>query len=162
VVGDGSRRAEVQALATAGPSAVTWIPYHSSPNELASLYRAADLFVHPGVQETFGLVALEAQACGTPVLGFRGTAMDEIIVEGTADWAEQQTAEALVRALDGAVQRDLNSRRDTIAQAVRERHSWQRAFERLFSIYEQVRSDYTDRRGHGRRQTIHDSQLPGV
>lgn len=36
--------------------------------ELAALYRAADLVVVPSHHESFGLVALEAQACGTPVV----------------------------------------------------------------------------------------------
>ena len=35
---------------------------------LADLYRAADIVVVPSRSESFGLVALEAQACGTPVL----------------------------------------------------------------------------------------------
>src|SRR4029079_5149373 len=36
--------------------------------ELVSLYRAADLVAVPSHNESFGLVALEAQACGTPVV----------------------------------------------------------------------------------------------
>jgi D-inositol-3-phosphate glycosyltransferase len=38
------------------------------PRELARLYRAADLVAVPSHNESFGLVALEAQACGTPVV----------------------------------------------------------------------------------------------
>jgi D-inositol-3-phosphate glycosyltransferase len=38
------------------------------PDELADLYRAADLVAVPSYSESFGLVALEAQACGTPVV----------------------------------------------------------------------------------------------
>jgi glycosyltransferase involved in cell wall biosynthesis len=39
-------------------------------NELASLYAAADLFVFPSHADTFGLVMVEAMACGTPVAAF--------------------------------------------------------------------------------------------
>jgi D-inositol-3-phosphate glycosyltransferase len=39
-----------------------------APAELADLYRAADLVAVPSYNESFGLVALEAQACGTPVV----------------------------------------------------------------------------------------------
>src|SRR5262249_37524000 len=78
VVGDGLQRAELLDLQrTTG--AVTWLDYCAEAPRLAALYRAADLFVHPGVQETFGLVTLEAQACGTPVIGIRGSYMDRII-----------------------------------------------------------------------------------
>lgn len=40
----------------------------TAPSELADYYRAADLVVMPSHNESFGLVALEAQACGTPVV----------------------------------------------------------------------------------------------
>ena len=59
--------------------------------ELARYYRAADLFVHPGVQETFGLVALESQACGTPVVGIRGSYMDNVIFHEQESWALENT-----------------------------------------------------------------------
>ena len=39
---------------------------------LSIVYSAADLFVFPSLQETFGQTALEAMACGTPVVGFEG------------------------------------------------------------------------------------------
>lgn len=42
-----------------------------SAGELAQMYRAADVVVVPSFSESFGLVALEAQACGTPVMAHR-------------------------------------------------------------------------------------------
>jgi len=58
-------------------------------------YRAANLFVHPSVQETFGLVALESQACGTPVVGIRGSYMDRIILPyDQKSWAQKNSPDA--------------------------------------------------------------------
>ncbi len=68
---------------------VTWLQYCTDSLELARFYRAADLFVHPGVQETFGLMALESQACGTPVVGIRGSYMDRIIFRSQEPWARE-------------------------------------------------------------------------
>lgn len=45
---------------------VTFLPPQSRP-DLANLFRAADLVLVPSYSESFGLVAIEAQACGTPV-----------------------------------------------------------------------------------------------
>ena len=78
VIGDGPQRDQLRQL-QARTGNVSWIQYCTDSAELARYYRAADLFVHPGVQETFGFVALESQACGTPVVGIRGSYMDRII-----------------------------------------------------------------------------------
>ncbi len=66
VVGDGHYRVDLIDLQKE-TRAVTWLRYSSDQLVLAKIYRTADLFVHPGVQETFGLVTLESQACGTPI-----------------------------------------------------------------------------------------------
>lgn len=50
--------------------------------ELAALYRAADVVLMPSRSESFGLVALEAQACGTPVVAARAGGLREAVTEG--------------------------------------------------------------------------------
>ena len=52
------------------------------------------------MQETFGLVALESQACGTPVVGIRGSYMDRIIFHEQESWARENTPEALADAIE--------------------------------------------------------------
>ena len=71
IVGDGEQRDEVEEKARE-VKWLTWLPFTDSRERLADLYAAADLFVHAGNRETFGLVSLEAQACGTRVLAVRG------------------------------------------------------------------------------------------
>ena len=54
------------------------------PNEhLGTIYQAADLLLVPSRSESFGLVALEAQACGTPVLAARVGGLNHAIGDGT-------------------------------------------------------------------------------
>jgi len=65
---------------------------------LANLYRAADVVVVPSRSESFGLVAVEAQACGTPVLAANVGGLRTAVADGTsghlvashnpAEWAE--------------------------------------------------------------------------
>ncbi|MDQ6860293.1 MAG: glycosyltransferase [Verrucomicrobiota bacterium] len=138
VVGDGPEQARVHEL-----TGVTWLPYVSEPAQLATFYRAADLFVHPGVKETFGLAALESQACGTPVVGIRGTRMDEVILHDQSDWADENTAPALAAAIERMSARtDLNGLGLSASNEVAARYAWTQVFERLFSIYAEVVERY--------------------
>ena len=45
---------------------------------MVDFYRALDFFVMPSIAEAFGLMAIEAMACGKPVLSFQGTSLPEV------------------------------------------------------------------------------------
>lgn len=137
VVGDGLQRDELKAVQTK-TGAVTWIPYCGDSAQLAQFYRAADVFVHPGVQETFGLVTLESQACGTPVVGIRGSYMDRIIHSDQTYWACENTPEALAQAIFETSAQNLKKIGEQASKKVVNLYSWQRVFERLFAIYRTV------------------------
>jgi alpha-1,6-mannosyltransferase len=139
VVGDGPLRDQLRELSR-GTKAVSWLRYISAQNELAAVYRAADLFVHPSVQETFGLVALEAQASGTPVVGIRGSYMDRIILTDQTHWAEENSPDSLAAAILESKKLDLTQIGEAASQQVAKRYSWRRVFRQMFDIYGQLRS----------------------
>lgn len=145
VVGDGLQRTELHLLQTAlgeRHAAITHLPYCAEPAQLAALYRAADLFVHPGVQETFGLVTLEAQACGTPVIGIRGSYMDRIIHGDQALWAPENSPAALARAIEETSRENLKANGTRASRAVAALYSWEQVFTRLFELYRKVIHGY--------------------
>ncbi len=142
VVGDGPQRQMLAAL-QAKTGAVTGLDYCTESSRLARIYRAADLFVHPGVLETFGLAALESQACGTPVVGIRGTRMDRIIFGGLASWAEENSARALAEAVERMSTLDLPALGKTVARESAARFSWPNIFRRLFAIYDETVANFT-------------------
>ena len=63
------------------PEGIISIHRTNNQKELAEIYTAADLFVNPTREEMFGLVNVEANACGTPVLTFRTGGSPECIDE---------------------------------------------------------------------------------
>ena len=136
-VGDGTQRPSVVQLREKTGS-VHWMPYCTDPQELAAIYRAADLFVHPGVQETFGLVALESQASGTCVVGIRGSYMDRIIFSDQQLWAAENSPAALADAIDSKFTLDLRAAGLKASAEARSRYSWSTVFSRLFEIYARV------------------------
>jgi alpha-1,6-mannosyltransferase len=141
VIGDGAQREQLRRLRNEVGN-VTWIPYCSESAELARYYRAADLFVHPGIQETFGFVALESQACGTPVVGIRGSYMDRIIFHEQGFWAEENSPEALADAIEKFSGARLHKLGQIASRLADERHAWSRVFERLFQIYSEVQRSF--------------------
>jgi alpha-1,6-mannosyltransferase len=142
VIGDGPERGRLVQAQKRTDGAITWIRYCTESTELARYYRAADLLVHPGVQETFGLVALESQACGTPVVGIRGSRMDAVILHDQESWAGEKTPEALANAIEASTVRDLGKLGRDAARLARELHSWPRVFAQLFCIYRELCAQY--------------------
>ena len=81
IVGDGPAAAAVSALfAPFGPR--VRLLGASPPADLAGHYRAADLLVWPGLNEAFGMVYLEAQAHGLPVLAVDNAGTGTVIRDG--------------------------------------------------------------------------------
>lgn len=95
VVGDGPARATLEAKY---PGA-RFLGARFGP-ELAQCYAAADVFVFPSRTDTFGLVMIEALACGTPVAAYPVTGPVDVLndhVGAMAETLDEAIAEALTR-----------------------------------------------------------------
>ncbi|TMH13374.1 MAG: glycosyltransferase family 1 protein [Betaproteobacteria bacterium] len=67
--------------------------------ELVKVYSGADVFVFPSHSETFGLVMLEAMACGTPVAAFPVTGPLDVVASSDGGVLHEDLREAALRAL---------------------------------------------------------------
>jgi glycosyltransferase involved in cell wall biosynthesis len=68
-------------------------------SELARIYSAADVFVFPSHSETFGLVMLEAMACGTPVAAFPVAGPLDVVGDSAGGVLDHDLRAAVLRAL---------------------------------------------------------------
>jgi alpha-1,6-mannosyltransferase len=140
LVVDGELDSWVHLEANRRPN-LTWLPYCESSDRLADIYSAADLFVHAGRWETFGIVSLEAQACGTPVVAVRGGGLEESLsCESPPSLAAEGTPVALANAIELRLRRHTESPAQRIARhhAICERFSIDRTFSRIFELYERL------------------------
>lgn len=137
LVGDGELDSWVREECARRPGQLTWLPYCESADRLADLYSAADWFVHAGRQETFSIVSLEAQACGTPVLAVRGGGLEESLsTEPEPLFAADGTAAALAAALEIARHRPFDpAERLARARRLAAAFGIEQTFRRLFALY---------------------------
>jgi glycosyltransferase involved in cell wall biosynthesis len=107
----GALRERIAALGLA--PRVDWQPY-ADAIELPRLYRGARMLLLPSLYEGFGLTALEAMACGTPVITSRTSSMPEVVGEAALLVDPEDTralAEAMRRLFtDDALAEDLRAR----------------------------------------------------
>jgi len=108
LVGDGPYRATIAAaIDAAGLGSRVRLAGRAPDAELASLYAAADLFVHPTLYEGSSLVTLEAMAHGKPVVATRAGGLPDKVIPGETGWlVEPGSAAALAGALATALRPD--------------------------------------------------------
>jgi D-inositol-3-phosphate glycosyltransferase len=120
--------------------------------ELAGLYRAADAVLIPSYSEAYGLVALEAQACGTPVVAAAVGGLPYALADGGGTVVDSHDPVAFATALLPFLT-DARTRAAAAGAARRRalRASWERTAQRVLSVYRAVLSGCPrEQPGHGR------------
>jgi alpha-1,6-mannosyltransferase len=120
---------------------VTRIPYCCDNETLATWLAAADAFVHAGSHETFGLVLLEAMACGRPVVAMRAGAIPELVPEtaGTLATPHEDVDVAganVAEAVSALYERDLEALGLAARAHVESNYSWTRTLQQLMTRYQ--------------------------
>ncbi|HTT08338.1 MAG TPA: glycosyltransferase family 1 protein [Gammaproteobacteria bacterium] len=126
IVGDGP---DIQRLRATYPSSS--FLGEKRGQELAATMAAADVFVFPSRTDTFGLVMLEAMACGVPVAAYPVTGPIDVVRDGKTGVLDEDLATAIAGALKIPRQNCVEYAR---------RHTWRACAERFVSLLVPVRS----------------------
>ena len=114
---------------------VTMLPYRRDSLELAEWIASSDALVHAGTRETFGLVILEAMACGRPVVAARAGAFPELLDESVGMLVDPGSAAGMAEAIAALYERDLDALGAAARAHVLRRFTWQRAFHTQIAAY---------------------------
>jgi len=108
IIGKGPAKSKLQRLAKKLDVAeqIEWLGFLPRSNDVYAHMKAAKLLVLPSKREGFGVVAIEANASGTPVLtaNFAGNAAKDLIHDGVNGYVFEPTIEDLTASLQKALQ----------------------------------------------------------
>ena len=114
---------------------VTTLPYRRESTQLAAALASADAFVHAGALETFGLVVVEAMACGRPVVGVNAGAVPELVDGEVGVLAREASGAVFAQAISDLFDRDLVALGQAARARVLAKFTWQRAFQQQLATY---------------------------
>lgn len=135
---------------------VTILPYCHDKEELAKIYNSSDIFITASDSETFGLCLLEAQSCGLPVVALEHTSIPEVVyrkeflAKDTQDFADK--IQIVSNILCEKFRREI---RDFSVN----NFSWDKTFEKLFYIYQELRRSHKNLIGKSRQFHIKPSHI---
>jgi len=115
-----------------------------SQDSLPYYYSAASVVVVPSHYESFGMVALEAMACGTPVVASQVGGLAYLLQDGVTgfhvpDQDPQALSEKLMQLLCNP---DLHAQMSAQAVAYAQGYAWSKIAEQIVALYRQVLADY--------------------
>ncbi|WP_296943810.1 glycosyltransferase [uncultured Massilia sp.] len=123
---------------------VTRLPFERDQRRLARLLAGCDMLVHPGDRETFGLIVLEAMACGLPVVGVNGGGIAELVDADTGLLAEPDSVDSFAGAIEALYQRDMARMGTAARRKAAERYDWNEILPQVLGRYDGLLS----RRAH--------------
>ena len=134
--GDGPAREVLEAAADTSDLDVRFLGFLDR-EELPAFYAALDVFAFPSPVETQGLVALEANCCGTPVAGVDAGALSDTVVDGETGYSyDRGDIDGFRRAIERVLDERIPLRERCLDR--RESVSVDHAVDQLADVYERV------------------------
>jgi D-inositol-3-phosphate glycosyltransferase len=141
----GAERARLEALAVAlGVNDRVDFLGTISHDELPAYYSLADVCAVPSYSESFGLVAVEAAACGTPVVASRIGGLRQLVLDGITGYSvtghePEAWAEALRRVFDDPTAQAVMG---SAARRLACSYSWESSADGLLAVYRETEDNY--------------------
>jgi glycosyltransferase involved in cell wall biosynthesis len=138
IVGDGELRGDLEAQAQRLRLMGVHFLGHQPQPGVAKIYNLADVSTVPSRVEPFGLVAIEAMACGTPVVATNEGGLPDFIHDGVGVLVDVDDAERLAEAIMAEIRSDAKARKGPdAARYALEGFSWSTQVDKMIAVYEE-------------------------
>lgn len=134
IVGDGPNRKEYEKLAK-DLRLDEIIKFHGFQSDITSYMKNCDFFVLPSLYENFGVVYIEAMACGKPVIGTNAGGPKEIINKESGILVPPKDIDSLAKAIDYMLDHYQDYSPEKISQYVKDNFSYEIVGKKLNDIY---------------------------
>ena len=111
------------------------MPYEKDPKAVARIIASCDAFVHANDKEPFGLIVLEAMACGRPVVGVNAGGVAETVDENVGQLSRSADPADYAEAIEALFERDVEALGRAARVKMVEQFAWNRVFEDLSMLY---------------------------
>lgn len=138
IAGNGALRKELKALAKELNLKNVYFIGHKSQRNLKKLYNIADVFAMPSRQEAFGLVALEALACGLPVVCSETGGMKDYINSKVGKLINNESPIKLVNSLLYVINNKSKYDKQYLSNYAKENFAEEKTLDKLLKIYSDV------------------------
>ena len=108
---------------------------HKDADSLREIYNISDVCAVPSRQEAFGLVALEALACGTPVVASNQGGIPDFVTEKVGILVEKENVEQLANAIIRIINKEKKYNSRKIAKYAKENYKQDLLIDKLIEIY---------------------------
>jgi glycosyltransferase involved in cell wall biosynthesis len=141
IVGDGEEKVRLHRLAAEDLPGKVRFMGKVPRNEMYRIYSACDIFAFPGIRESLGMVFLEAQSCGLPVVAFANGGIPEVVRDRTTGFLVPPFAlDPFVQAIESLLaDENLRHKMGQAARSyVRQNHDLNRNYRKMETVLEKV------------------------
>lgn len=121
------------------PSNVITFSHTSSQEELAEFYSLANITLLTSKLETFSMVCAESLSCGTPIVGYKSGAPEQIAISEYSEFVENGDQDALVIKVREWLDKEIDFK--AVLEKVNNKYSTKTMFKEYIRIYEEVNKD---------------------
>jgi glycosyltransferase involved in cell wall biosynthesis len=139
IVGDGELRSELEGQAERLGLCGVYFLGHQAQSEVAKIFDIADVSVVPSRVEPFGLVAIEAMACGTPVVATNEGGLPDFVDNRVGALVDVDDPDQLAAKIIDEVKGEAKAVKGSwIAEFAHKGFSWASQVDKMIAIYEKV------------------------
>ncbi len=139
IVGQGDAYEELNQLKEKlGLKNVVFVGNQDHEN-LRKIYNISDVCVVPSREEAFGLVALEAIACGTPVIATRQGGMLDFVTKDVGILVEKENVEELSTEIEKVLKEEVKFDKEYLQMYAKNNYSQEMLLDKLLNVYDEVR-----------------------